>query len=121
MNFIKTSRSIPRSIWALGMVSLFMDASSELVHSLLPVFFWSPPLAASPRWASLKAWLTTAMIVKVFSGTLSDFLGKRKLLTVIGYGLAADEALFPLADTIGLVLTARFMDRIGKGFAAASA
>ncbi len=112
-----TFNSIPRSIWALGLVSLFMDASSELVHSLLPVFMVTT-LGASVTTVGVIEGIAeaTAMIVKVFSGTLSDFLGKRKLLTVIGYGLAAvTKPLFPLADTIGLVLTARFMDRIGKG------
>jgi len=94
-----------------------MDASSELVHSLLPVFMVTT-LGASVTTVGVVEGIAeaTAMIVKVFSGTLSDFLGKRKLLTVIGYGLAAvTKPLFPLADTIGLVLAARFMDRIGKG------
>jgi MFS family permease len=94
-----------------------MDASSELVHSLLPVFMVTT-LGTSVTTVGIVEGIAeaTAMIVKVFSGTLSDFLGKRKLLTVIGYGLAAiTKPLFPLADTIGLVLTARFLDRIGKG------
>lgn len=110
-------KSIPRSIWAIGFVSLFMDTSSELVHSLLPVYLVTA-LGASVTSVGLIEGVAeaTAMIVKVFSGTLSDLFGRRKLLTVIGYGLAAlTKPLFPLADSIGLVLTARFIDRIGKG------
>jgi MFS family permease len=108
---------IPPSIWALGFVSLFMDASSELVHSLLPVYMVTA-LGASVTSVGLIEGVAeaTAMIVKIFSGTLSDVFGKRKLLTVIGYGMAAiTKPLFPLADSIGLVLAARFIDRIGKG------
>lgn len=108
---------IPKSIWAIGFVSLFMDASSELVHSLLPVYMVTA-LGASVTSVGLIEGVAeaTAMIVKVFSGTLSDLFGRRKLLTVIGYGLAAiTKPLFPLADSIGLVLAARFIDRIGKG------
>lgn len=110
-------RSIPKSIWALGCVSLFMDASSELVHSLLPVFMVTT-LGASVTSVGVVEGIAeaTALITKIFSGTLSDYLGKRKLLTLIGYGMAAfTKPLFPLADTIGTVFTARFVDRIGKG------
>jgi MFS family permease len=110
-------RAIPKSIWALGLVSLFMDTSSELIHSLLPVFLMAG-LGASALSVGLIEGIAeaTASITKVFSGTLSDYLGKRKFLTVIGYGLAAvTKPLFPLAGTVGLVFTARFIDRIGKG------
>ena len=110
-------RAIPRSIWALGLVSLFMDTSSELIHSLLPVFLVSV-LGASMVSVGLIEGIAeaTASITKIFSGTLSDYLGKRKLLTVIGYGVAAiTKPLFPLAGSAGLVFTARFIDRIGKG------
>ncbi len=110
-------RAIPRSIWALGLVSLFMDTSSELIHSLLPVFLVSV-LGVSMLSVGLIEGIAeaTASIVKVFSGTLSDYLGKRKLLTVIGYGVAAlTKPLFPLAGSAGLVFTARIIDRIGKG------
>lgn len=110
-------RAIPRSIWALGLVSLFMDTSSELIHSLLPVFLVSV-LGASMLSVGLIEGIAeaTASIAKVFSGALSDYLGKRKLLTVIGYGVAAiTKPLFPLAGSVGLVFTARFIDRIGKG------
>jgi MFS family permease len=94
-----------------------MDASSELVHSLLPAYMVTT-LGASVTSVGLIEGVAeaTAMIVKVFSGTLSDLLGRRKLLTVVGYGLAAvTKPLFPLSDSMGLVLAARFIDRIGKG------
>ena len=110
-------RAIPRSIWALGFVSLFMDASSELIHSLLPVFMVSV-LGASFVSVGLVEGIAeaTASITKVFSGALSDYFRRRKLLTVIGHALAAlTKPLFPLIGSVGLVLTARFIDRIGKG------
>ena len=108
---------IPRSIWVLGFVSLFMDVSSELIHSLLPVFMVTA-LGASALAVGIVEGIaeSTALIVKVFSGALSDWLGKRKALAVLGYGLGAlSKPLFALATTVPLVLGARFMDRIGKG------
>ncbi len=108
---------IPRTVWALGFVSLFMDVSSELIHSLLPVFMVSS-LGASMIFVGIVEGIAeaTALIVKVFSGTLSDYLGKRKGLTVLGYGLGAiSKPLFALALSVHWVLAARFMDRIGKG------
>jgi MFS family permease len=110
-------RAIPRGIWALGFVSLFMDTSSELVHSLLPVFLVSV-LGASMTSVGLIEGVAeaTALVTKIFSGTLSDYLGRRKALTVLGYGLAAvTKPLFPLAGSVSMVLTARFIDRVGKG------
>lgn len=110
-------RAIPRGVWALGFVSLFMDTSSEMVHSLLPVFLVSV-LGASMTSVGLIEGVAeaTALITKIFSGTLSDYLGRRKALTVLGYGLAAiTKPLFPLAGSVGMVLTARFIDRVGKG------
>jgi MFS family permease len=110
-------RAIPRGVWALGFVSLFMDTSSELVHSLLPVFLVSV-LGASMTSVGLIEGVAeaTALVTKIFSGTLSDYLGRRKGLTVLGYGLAAvTKPLFPMAGSVGMVLTARFIDRIGKG------
>src|SRR5919109_1634587 len=110
-------RAIPRGVWALGFVSLFMDTSSELVHSLLPVFLVSV-LGASMTFVGLVEGVAeaTALITKIFSGTLSDYLGRRKALTVLGYGLAAvAKPLFPLAGSVGMVLTARFIARTCKG------
>jgi len=101
----------------LGFVSLFMDVSSELIHSLLPVFMVSS-LGASAFAVGVVEGIaeSTALIVKVFSGAISDYLGKRKSLAVIGYGLGAvSKPLFALALSVNWVLAARFMDRIGKG------
>lgn len=109
--------AIPRGIWALGMVSLFMDMSSELIHSLLPVFMVTV-LGASFVSVGIIEGLAegTAMVLKVFSGVLSDYWKKRKLLVVLGYGLAAiTKPLFPMASSVSAVFLARFLDRVGKG------
>jgi MFS family permease len=101
----------------MGFGSLFMDASSELIHSLLPVFM-ATVLGASTITIGIVEGIAeaTAAITKVFSGVLSDYLGRRKHLMVLGYGIAAlTKPLFPLATAIGWVFTARFADRIGKG------
>jgi len=111
------SPAIPRSIWALGFVSLLMDVSSELIHSLLPVFIVGT-LGASALMLGLieGAAEATALIVKVFSGVLSDWFGHRKPLAVLGYGLGAlSKPLFALATSVGWVLAARLIDRTGKG------
>jgi MFS family permease len=112
-----TLRQMPAGIWVLGLVSLLMDVSSEMVHSLLPMFMVTT-LGASALTVGLIEGLAeaTALIVKVFSGSLSDYLGKRKGLAVLGYGLAAfTKPLFALAPSTGIVLTARLLDRVGKG------
>jgi len=101
----------------LGFVSLFMDISSELIHSLLPVFMVTS-LGATALMVGIVEGVAeaTALIVKVFSGTISDWLGKRKGLTVLGYGLGAlSKPIFALALTVHWVFVARFIDRIGKG------
>jgi MFS family permease len=112
-----TWRSYPAGIWAMGFASLFMDMSSELIHSLLPVFMVTV-LGASMITVGIVEGMAeaTASVMKVFSGALSDYLGKRKFLMVFGYALAAfTKPIFPLAGTVGWVFTARFIDRIGKG------
>jgi MFS family permease len=108
---------IPRGVWALGFVSLCMDVSSEMIHALLPVFLVTVLGASVTAVGFLEgAAEATAAITKVFSGTLSDWLGKRKLLTVIGYGLAAvTKPFFAFAPSVGWIFAARFTDRIGKG------
>jgi len=98
-----TRNRMPFSIWVLGMVSMFMDISSEMIHSLLPLFLIGP-LGASALVVGLIEGLaeSTALIVKVFSGTISDYLGKRKALAVFGYLLGAlTKPLFAIAPTAG--------------------
>jgi len=109
--------AVPRGVWVLGIVSLCMDLSSELIHALLPLY-----LAAGLGLSMLSIGAiegiaeATALIVKVFSGVLSDYFHRRKPLVVLGYGLAAcTKIVFPLAPTVGWVVTARFADRVGKG------
>ena len=109
--------ALPRSIWALGMVSLLMDVSSEMIHSLLPVFL-TVTLGASAATVGLIEGVgeATASFTRLFSGWLSDRLGKRKVLAVIGYGLGTlSKPLFAIAAAPAWVLGARFMDRVGKG------
>lgn len=110
-------RKIPRGVWVLGGVSMFMDISSEMIHSLLPLFL-ATGLGLSVIVIGLLEGIAeaTALITKIFSGALSDYLGKRKGLAVLGYGLGAlSKPLFAIANTPGLVFGARFMDRVGKG------
>lgn len=110
-------REIPGSVWALGLVSLFMDLSSEMIHALLPLYLVSV-LGASTLTVGFIEGIAeaTASITKIFSGALSDYLGKRKLLAALGYGIAAvTKPVFPLASSITLLTAARFVDRIGKG------
>jgi MFS family permease len=112
-----TLRQIPAGVWILGFVSLLMDISSEMIHSLLPLFMVGT-LGASAFSVGLIEGLaeSTALIVKVFSGVLSDYLGKRKGLAIFGYALGAlTKPLFAIAPTLGIVLTARLLDRVGKG------
>jgi MFS family permease len=108
---------LPAGIWALGFVSLLMDVSSEMIHALLPVYLvvvlGTSTLAVGFIEGIAEA---TAAITKVFSGALSDRLGRRKLLAAAGYGMAAlTKPVFPLAETVGWLVGARFVDRIGKG------
>lgn len=108
---------IPRAVWALGFVSLLMDVSSELIHSLLPVYL-ATTLGVSVFAIGIIEGIAeaTALIVKVFSGALSDWWGRRKPLALLGYGLgAASKPLFALATGAGLIVVARFVDRVGKG------
>jgi MFS family permease len=110
-------REIPGGVWALGLVSLLMDLSSEMIHALLPLYLVTV-LGASMLTVGLIEGVAEAiaMITKIFSGALSDYIGKRKVLATLGYGLAAfTKPIFPLASSIGWVVTARFVDRVGKG------
>ncbi len=114
----KTTLSrIPPGVWVLGFVSMLMDISSEMIHSLLPLFMVTT-LGASAFSVGIIEGLaeSTALIVRVFSGALSDYLGKRKGLALLGYGLGAvTKPLFAMAPSLGVVLTARLLDRVGKG------
>lgn len=117
MTDVISKSGIPKAIWVLGFVSLLMDISSEMIHSLLPLFLVTT-LASSPLAIGLieGAAEATALIVKVFSGVLSDWVGRRKELALLGYGLgAATKPLFALASSIDLILVARLADRVGKG------
>lgn len=110
-------RSIPRSVWLLGLVSMFMDLSSEMIHALLPLYLVSV-LGVSTLTVGIIEGIAeaTASITKIFSGALSDYLGHRKWLAAAGYGLAAvTKPVFPLATGIVSITAARFVDRVGKG------
>jgi MFS family permease len=110
-------RQIPSSVWALGLVSLLMDTSSEMVNALLPLYLVTV-LGASTFIVGVIEGIAeaTASTVKIFSGALSDRLGKRKPIVAAGYGLAAAaKPVFPLAGSVGWIIAARFVDRVGKG------
>ena len=110
-------QKIPRGVWVLGFVSLFMDVSSEMIHSLLPIFLLGT-LGVSATLLGLIEGLAeaTAQIMKLFSGLISDRFGNRKGLALLGYGMAAVvKPLFPLATSATAVFTARIADRVGKG------
>ncbi|MEP6891401.1 MAG: MFS transporter, partial [Nitrospirota bacterium] len=116
-NFNHPLRHIPSGVWVLGFVSMLMDISSEMIHSLLPLFMVTV-LGTSTIAVGIVEGLaeSLALIVKVFSGTLSDYWGKRKGLAVFGYALGAfTKPLFAIASSVDLVLTARLLDRVGKG------
>jgi MFS family permease len=108
---------LPAAVWILGLVSLCMDVSSEMIHSLLPVFMVSALGVSAVTVGAIEGVAeATASITKVFSGALSDRIGRRKPLALFGYGLAAlIKPMFPLAGSASAILLARFIDRIGKG------
>ena len=102
-------RDIPSGVWALGFVSMLMDVSSEMIHALLPVYLVTA-LGTSMVTVGVIEGIAeaTASITKIFSGALSDWLGKRKLLAVLGYGLAAfTKPVFPLAPSASWLIGAR--------------
>ena len=113
----QTWRRLPASIWVLGLVSLLMDVSSEMIHALLPVYL-VVGLGATVETVGMIEGIAeaTAAITKVFSGALSDRIGRRKELAALGYGLAAlTKPVFPLAPSVAWLVAARFIDRVGKG------
>ncbi|CAM7887304.1 MFS transporter [Klebsiella michiganensis] len=112
-----TLSRIPKGVWVLGGVSLLMDVSSEMIHSLLPLFM-ATTLGASVIIIGIIEGVAeaTALILKVFSGVISDYVGKRKGLALLGYGLGAlSKPLFAIAPTSGVMFSARMIDRVGKG------
>lgn len=110
-------RALPAGIWVLGFTSLLMDVSSEMIHSLLPLFLVTSLGAGALTVGAIEGMAeATALIVKVFSGTISDYLGRRKGLALLGYALGAlTKPLFALAQGSSMVLAARLIDRVGKG------
>lgn len=110
-------RLIPSSVWALGVVSLLMDFSSEMIHALLPIYLVGTMGTTMAQVGAIEGVAeATASIVKIFSGAVSDWFASRKLLAILGYGLAAaTKPLFPLAPNVAWVMAARFIDRVGKG------
>lgn len=106
-----------RNVFVLGLVSFFTDASSEMIYPLLPVFL-STVLGVNKAFIGLIEGVaeSTASLLKVFSGWISDRIGKRKFLVFIGYGLSTLAKPFFAAATAGWhVLLVRFSDRVGKG------
>jgi MFS family permease len=112
-----TFRQIPRGVWVLGFVSLLMDVSSEMIHSLLPLFLVTTLGTGAFTVGLIEGMAeSAALMTKVFSGTLSDYLGNRKGLALFGYSLSAfTKPLFALASTANIVFAARLIDRVGKG------
>jgi MFS family permease len=110
-------RGIPAGVWTLGFVSLLMDVSSEMIHALLPIYLVTVMGASTLTVGVIEGIAeATAAITKIFSGAISDWLGRRKLLAALGYGLAAfTKPVFPLAATVEWLIAARFVDRVGKG------
>lgn len=113
----ETVDAVPKGVWTLGFVSLLMDTSSEMIHSLLPIFLVSVLGVGALSVGIIEGVAeATAAITKVFSGAVSDRLGRRKPLVLFGYGIAAlTKPIFALAPTFGWVVGARFVDRVGKG------
>ncbi|WBT40454.1 MFS transporter [Hyphomicrobium sp. DMF-1] len=110
-------KAIPAGVWALGFVSLLMDISSEMIHALLPIYMVTT-LGTSALAVGIIEGVAeaTAAITKIFSGALSDRLGKRKGLAALGYGMSAfTKPVFPLASELSWLIAARFIDRVGKG------
>jgi MFS family permease len=110
-------KDVPVGVWALGFVSLLMDISSEMIHALLPIYLVTVLGTSTLTVGIIEGTAeATAAITKIFSGALSDWLGRRKGLAALGYGLAAfTKPLFPLAPTVSWLIAARFIDRVGKG------
>ncbi len=113
------------NVLALGLVSLLTDLSSEMMNPLLPIFIAGlVPLGLAPVYVGLMEVVaeTTASLLKLASGRLSDYLGRRKMLVVAGYSLSTlARPLMALAGLVGpawaggQVVGLKFLDRVGKG------
>lgn len=117
MPILHSHKALPRGVIALGFVSLFMDISSEMIHALLPLFL-TGALGASALTVGVISGVAeaTVSITKLFSGVVSDWMGRRKPLLLLGYGLAAlTKPIFPLAGAVSTVFAAHVLDRLGKG------
>ena len=115
--YMRQRRGLPKNVRALGLVSLFMDMSSEMIYPLMPLFL-STVLHASKISIGLIEGVaeSTASLVKVFSGIMSDRLGKRKSIIFWGYGVSVfSRPILALASSWPMVLGYRFTDRFGKG------
>ena len=114
---LKHLRSMPRNVWILGLAAMLTDTSSEMIHSVLPLFLVSVLNSNMTTVGLIEGMAESiASITKVFSGALSDYLGKRKLIVVAGYSLSTlAKPLFALAQTSNWVMAARSIDRVGKG------
>ncbi|MBM3342619.1 MAG: MFS transporter, partial [Betaproteobacteria bacterium] len=112
-----TQRALPSTVVTLGMVSLFMDISSEMIHAVLPIFLVAVVGASALSIGVIEGVAeATAALIKIYSGAISDWFGRRKPLLLIGYGLSTlCKPLFALATGVGAIFTARALDRIGKG------
>jgi len=108
---------IPTSVWLLGFVSMLTDISSEMVHSLLPMYLLTTMGVSVLAIGIIEGIAeSTALVLKVFSGTFSDYVVRRKALVLTGYALSAiTKPVFPLATSLSVIMGGRFIDRIGKG------
>jgi len=115
---LKTSiRQLPRNVWAVSLTSFLMDISSEMVINILPLFL-SNVLGVKTNIIGVIEGVAEAVasLLKLFSGWLSDRLGGRKWLAVVGYGFSAlTKPLFYFANSWSAVAGARWADRVGKG------
>lgn len=114
---MNSNSKLPREIWALGFVSLLMDVSSETIHSILPVFLFTVLGASATSIGLLEGFAeATALVFKVVSGPLSDWMKRRRPLVILGYAMGAiSKPLFAIATSIPMVFGARIFDRMGKG------
>ena len=109
-------RDIPRNVIVLGLVSLFTDVSSEMIYPLIPVFVAALGSGAIVLGVIEGVAETTASVLKLFSGIISDRIGKRKLLVVIGYSLSS--LIRPFTGVVAAawqIVFIRMFDRVGKG------